>query len=115
MEIFRSFRHFYQLLIIYNPSQFYGRNQRIIRNIFQTVGITSFHLTLLTTFSGGIWFFFCSNGSWEETMPTIPISISAIRTIFMYIAMVLQNQRVGKAIENLQQIVNCRKLGSYLF
>lgn len=111
----RAFETFLPILTVYNSIDFAGKKQPTkLQNFVQTFGFSVFFSALLVTCFAAIGCLagivcFGGDAPWDRKALTLSVSISSFRTVFIYMAVVLKNEKIFQTIDHLQHIMELRK------
>lgn len=114
--IFKEFRPFLRLLTAYNRNNFRHQNPRrnmhsVFYALFTTLLIPLLPLLIIL----GFWYLFENGSDSRKIIVGFPVIISIVLTALTFIALVVKNRRISETINEMQKMVNQRKLFSCPF
>lgn len=109
--ILKEFDRFSSSITCYNRENFHNiRDRKFWRNIGVTLFFTLCFVMLVLILVAAIWYCFDCHWDIQESSMAVPIAISIVQMIFMYLAIISNNRTISEMIFDVQKIVERRKL-----
>lgn len=104
--VLNELRHISWIITMYNQDNFeLPDGYKFLRNI-GTVLIYTFCLIMYgLVFVTSVWYCFDCNFDMEESSLAIPISVSVVQMLGMYISLAINNRKITELIHYLQTII----------
>lgn len=116
IRVLKEFRPYIRLFEAYNCDHFLHREWRSIRRGVFNAFCTSFMITAMSShLSFDVWYFVDHRDDLKKVATLFPLSMSSLQMFLSFIAMLVKNGTITEMMDQLQLVVDQRKLFIFSF
>lgn len=103
---------FLRILKAYNADNFRQIDRpQLVRNICFTIGVFIGLILIVNMITLGTWHLVGSGGDLNKLVVSGPVVLSIVQLLISYFALTAKNRQIAATIEQIQRVVEQRKLG----